>query len=410
MRWGGCFSSYYRWKEAAGLARDRRTLRCKTCSGASLMTRSDWHYRVRPDFCRQVAAAPLMCVNFESDGRKQWMKTAQGNVRTASSDEAAAWVDYCNNPKNELRACSHGLAEPCRIPFWQIGNETSYDKNGFDCETAARKTLAFAKEMRASDPSIALIGWGDSGWAKRMIEVAGSQLQYIAFHDHPGPGDKTSPLQGTEYRKDPARTWQYLMDGYKSHEAAIKIRKEETASPLRYSSWAPIESHFILPGPNRCAVLSTWAAGVAMARFLNVHSRHGDVLKIATAADFCGTRWMNNAVIIPTPPGKDKAFMMPVARVMSLFRAHVGEKAIAAPSGIPSELDVTASRTGNRVYSARRQHASHPAHRRTVRRHWPHDSSPARYSKSPPNPRLEIWSATSDAIATKQKELPATAT
>ena len=38
-----------------------------------------------------------------------------------------------------------------------------------------------------------------------------------------------------------------------------------------------------------------------MARLLNVHTRHGDVLKIATAADFCGNRWQVNAIMIPTP-------------------------------------------------------------------------------------------------------------
>ncbi len=66
--------------------------------------------------------------------------------------------------------------------LWQIGNETSYDRNGFDCETAAKRTIEFAKAMRAEDPSIQLIGWGDSGWAPRMIEMAGEHLQYLAFH------------------------------------------------------------------------------------------------------------------------------------------------------------------------------------------------------------------------------------
>jgi hypothetical protein len=46
---------------------------------------------------------------------------------------------------------------------------------------------------------------------------------------------------------------------------------------------------------------ATWAAGVSYPRILNNRERHGDVLKIATAADFCGTRWQSNAVIIMTP-------------------------------------------------------------------------------------------------------------
>ena len=48
---------------------------------------------------------------------------------------------------------AHGHAAPWDVRHWQIGNETSYDKNGFDLETAARKTVEFAKAMRAADPA-----------------------------------------------------------------------------------------------------------------------------------------------------------------------------------------------------------------------------------------------------------------
>ena len=110
---------------------------------------------------------------------------------------------------------------------------------------------------------------------------------------------------------------------------------------------AMTECHFALPGRNRCDVLSTWAAGVANARLLNVHERHGDVLKIATLADFCGTRWQVNAIMIPVPGGK--SYLMPVARVMALYRHHTGEQAVDVTKA-PDGLDVTASRTGDRVF------------------------------------------------------------
>ena len=41
--------------------------------------------------------------------------------------------------------------------------------------------------------------------------------------------------------------------------------------------------------------------------------------------------------------------MMPVARVMCLYRRHTGEKALAVTDA-PDGLDVTASRTGDTVY------------------------------------------------------------
>jgi alpha-L-arabinofuranosidase len=343
IRWGGCFISYYRWKEGVG-PRDQRKPSLNLLWGGIETNQVGTHEFV--DFCRRVKADPLLSVNFESDGRKRWQRDPKGNVRSAGPEEAAEWVRYCNARDSKERR-EHGVEEPYDVRLWQIGNETSYDPNAFDCETAARRTIAFAEAMRKEDPGIELIGWGDRGWAPRMLDIAGEHLQYIAFHHmfNPDRGLANSPLRGTEYRKDPAWTWERLMNASTVHEAKIRRVREEVGdhpAPL-----AMTECHFALPGRNRCEVLSTWAAGVANARLLNVHERHGDKLKIATLADFCGTRWQVNAVMIPVPGGK--SFLMPVALVMSLYRHHTGEQAIdvtAAPDG----LDVTASRTGDRVF------------------------------------------------------------
>ena len=343
IRWGGCFASYYRWKEAVG-PRDQRKPMLNLCWGGVETNQVGTHELV--DFCRQTGADPLICVNFESDGRKHWQRSPKGDIRSAGPREAAEWVRYCNAPDSKERR-KHGVAKPYNVHLWQIGNETSYDRNAFDCETAAKRTIAFAKAMRKEDPNIDLIGWGDSGWARQMLEIAGEHLQYIAFHHmfNPDRNLPNSPLRGIEYRKDPAWTWERLMNAHKVHEAKIKRVRQEVAD---YPALLALtECHFALPGRNRCEVLSTWAAGVANARLLNVHERHGDKLKIATLADFCGTRWQVNAVMIPVPRGK--SYMMPVALVMSLYRHHTGDKAVDV-NKTPQDLDVTASRSGDRIY------------------------------------------------------------
>ena len=343
IRWGGCFSSYYRWKEGVG-PREARKPMLNLLWGGVETNHVGTHEFV--DFCRQVGAEPLMSVNFESDGRKRWQRSPWGDIRSAGPEEAADWVRYCNDSNSKERR-SHGTEKPYNIRLWQIGNETSYDRNGFDCETAARRTVAFAKAMRRGDPSIDLIGWGDSGWSRQMLEIAGEHLKYLAFHHmfNPDRGLPDSPLRGVEYRKDPALTWDRLMNAANVHEAKIrKIREEVADHPI---DLAMTECHFSLPGRDRCEVLSTWAAGVANARMLNVHERHGDRLKIATLADFCGTRWQVNAVMIPVPRGK--SYLMPVALVMSLYRHHTGNKAIGV-NNVPDGLDVTASRSPDRIY------------------------------------------------------------
>ena len=398
IRWGGCFSSYYRWKEAVG-PRDRRKPMLNLLWGGIESNQVGTHEFV--DFCRQTGADPLMSVNFESDGRKKWQRSPKGDIRSAGPEEAAEWVEYCNDIDSKERR-KHGVEKPYNIRLWQIGNETSHDRNGYDCETAAKRTVAFAKAMRSRDPGIELIGWGDRGWARRMLDIAGEHLQYLAFHHmfNPDKGVPDSPLRGIEYRRDPARTRQHLMNAAKVHEEKIKWMREQVADypiPL-----ALTECHFSLPGRNRCEVLSTWAAGVANARMLNVHERHGDKLKIATLADFCGTRWQVNAVMIPVPGGK--AYMMPVALVMSLYRHHTGEKAVDVSSA-HEDLDVTASRSGERVYL----HVINTNRDRSVSVCLRVDGMKivsGRIFELAADPEFEVIQTQSDEIVPRQKNLP----
>lgn len=341
LRWGGIFADFYRWREGVG-PRAQRPPMLNLCWGGVESNQVGTAEFV--DFARKVGAEPLVCVNFESDGRKQYMQ-AKGSVRTADAREAADWVVYCNAPANAERRV-HGTEQPLGIKYWQIGNETSYDRNGFDLETAAKKTVEFAKAMRQADPTIQLIAWGDSGWAARMAEVAGEHVQFLAFHHMFDPdNDKQPVLRGELYRRDPDATWHQLMEAWKINDRKIREARESRGrSPLPL---AMTECHFAIPGRNRCDVLSTWSAGVSYARILNNQERHGDALKIATAADFCGTRWQNNAVMIPVPGGQ--AYLMPVARVMQLFRHHIGSHAVSLTQ-TPNGLDVVASRRGQKLF------------------------------------------------------------
>ena len=351
VRWGGVFSSYYRWKEGVGPRRNRRPVLNIQWGG---MESNQIGTAEFVDLCRRVGADPMICVNFESDGNPGWATNRKGEVRSADATEAAQWVDYCNNPGNRMRR-RHGYHDPFAVKVWQIGNETSYH-NGFDVVTAARKTVEFARAMKKADPSIHIIAWGDSGWAKQMMDIAGEYIDYIAFHHgfHPveSMGDSSerqriveSPLNFHNYRKDPASTWDHLIfDGCKIHERRLTEMREEVSG--NQMLLAMTECHFGFKGRNRGEVLSTWAAGVSYARLMNLHERNGDVLKIATLADFCGTRWQTNALMIV--PGGEPV-LMPVGKIMSLYRRHTGEQLLRTTGG-QKDLDITASSTGNTIF------------------------------------------------------------
>lgn len=338
LRWGGLFSAYYRWREGVGPRAQRKPIHNLVWGGIESNQVGTAEFL---DFCRQVQADPLMCVNFQAEGDPRWTVNELGEERAGNAQEAADWVDYCNNPENKERI-AHGAREPFPIRVWQLGNETSYAPSRFKKDWAIKKTIEFSQAMRKVDPTIQLIGWGDSGWAPEMIEKAGEHIDYLAFHHLFDPG---APLRDSEYVKDPAATWEALMGTVKKHERKLLDVRSQVE---RYKfALAMTESHFTMQGRNRCDLNSAWATGVAYARFLNLHQRHGDLLKIANLGDFCGTRWQTNVIMIPVPGGP--SYLMPLGKVTALYRQHTGRQFVQATGGT-SDLDIVASRTGDRIF------------------------------------------------------------
>ena len=342
VRWGGCFASYYHWREGVGPMAERKPMLNLCWDG---MYSNHVGTKEFVGFCRAVNAEPLIVFNMESDGRMKWAYPREGEDRFGTAEEAAAWVRYCNDPDDALRN-RHDPSGSYNVRWWQIGNETSYDKNGYSLQQAADATARFAKAALDADPNLSLIAWGDSGWAPAMCEAAGENISHIAFHCHYNSALPDSPLYDTEYRRYPARTWEHLMSVPAILDSKIREMKEQVAPYGK--RLAMTEGHFSLRGRNRCDVLSSWMAGAAYARNFNVITRHSDVLDIATLADFFGNRWQVNAILIPTPYRTGKPYLQPVGQIMRLFGKYTGEWYAEAECG--PGADAAAGIRGDRVF------------------------------------------------------------
>ena len=357
IRWGGCFASYYHWKEAVGPRNSRVPMLNLHWDGIFSNQIGTAEF---VELCRIANAEPMMCVNMESDGRKTWANPAPGLDRLGTADEAAEWVDYCNNPDNKLRK-QHGYADPLTIRYWQIGNETSYrypeatgDRvwvhDGYDSKQNAAAARRFATAMRKADNNLKLLAWGDDDYAKDICEELGDLIDLIAFHCHwvYTKNDRGIVLAEKYYNQNPETVWNTLLSSSAELNAKI-ISMKEQVKPYN-KRLAMTEGHFcIADGRDRGDVLSTWAAGVAYAKNLNTIARHSDVLDVATCADFFGNRWQVNAMMLPTPVHAGKAYLMPVGEVMGLYSAHCGKYAVNADCS-DKDVDVTASIDGNKVY------------------------------------------------------------
>lgn len=351
MRWGGNFIRYYRWREGVGPVRERPSMYNHIWGGKET-NRVGTHEFV--DFCRRVDAEPLVCVNFMSDGHERFWDTVHGENRRGTVEEAADWVSYANDPDDAER-WSHGVEEPYDIPLWQIGNETSYGDEGFAKDEAIAHTIEFAQAMRERDPSIELIGWGDAGpngeyWAPDMLTRAGEHLDYIAMHMMGMvPERDNTVLTGFEYQHQPERAWDELIGLTDTVERRVQEMREAVRGVTDDIGLALTEGHVSFDPHNSNPILKEWLSAVYHARTMNIYQRNGDLVKMCTGADFCGTRWTVNAIRMPVPHWGDDSYLLPLASVMRLFNRHKGEQGVSL-NAVPSDLDIAASRTDDEVY------------------------------------------------------------
>lgn len=343
MRFGGLLSRYYKWREGVGPA-DKRPWYRNYVWGGKETHRVGTHEFV--DFSRRVGAEPMYCVNFKADGFKSYALRAEGD-RTGDANEAADWVSYANDPEHAERK-GHGQPDPYNIKLWQLGNETNYGPGGFRRDEAIATTLEFAKAMRARDPKVKLIGWGDNNWAGEMATECGDAIDFVAFHMmNQQPIRKDTVLNGPEYQRAPERAWEELMELFTERvEKKLRAIEADLDEKKATTPIAITEGHPSFHPHNANPILTEWLVGVYHARCMNLYARHGGRVRMCTGADFNGMRWTVNAVMHQVPAGV--TYMLPVGSVMRLFKRHNGKQGVAVASAPPS-LDIAASRDGDRV-------------------------------------------------------------
>src|SRR5438270_10340886 len=110
LRWpGGCFADDYHWRDGIGPP-GRRPKRVNIHWGNYVEDNSFGTHEFI-GLCRLLGAEPYFA----------------GNVGSGSPGELRDWVEYCNFPANSTLAeerARNGSAEPFRIRFWGVGNES----------------------------------------------------------------------------------------------------------------------------------------------------------------------------------------------------------------------------------------------------------------------------------------------
>ena len=361
IRWGGILNRYYKWKEGIGPANQRPWMYNYHWGGKET-NRVGTHEIL--DLCKRVGAEAIFGVNFYSDGNESFKNTSFGENRYGTTEEAADWVSYVNDPDHPLRK-KFGHADPFNVKYWQLGNESSYaGGEGFNQDEYLSALGDFIPKMKSRDPSIKLIGWGDvpntpmfnpqehdesnRPWAAAVLKEYGSDLDYVAYHQMGiYPRRRDTVIKSFDYLNNPAQAWEELLELGSLAEYRIKTMKNELKGINSDAGLAVTEGHLSLSPYNTNNILRSWLSAAYHVKTLNAYLRHGDKIRMCTGADFNGSRWTVNAVMMPQPGGN--SFLLPIGHFMKWFNREKGTHG-ATVKNCPGELDITATVNNKTVY------------------------------------------------------------
>jgi alpha-N-arabinofuranosidase len=262
VRWpGGNVAQDYWWTWGVG-PRDQRKTWVNLAWGNEPEP-SDFGTDEYLAFCREIGAVPTLTVNVEGGG--------------ASTELAAAWVEYCNGPASSkygaMRA-ANGHPEPYHVRYWEVGNEIwgPWVRGHSDAQTYAANFLRYARAMKAVDPDIVLIGCGDNSmdWNRTVLSKAGREMDFFAVHHYYGPAE----MKGDD-RNLQARPLHYERFYQELGELIARLVPGKTL-PLAINEW-----NTTLAVPAQHSMQSALYAG----RLMNVFVRSGGLVAMSCVSD-----------------------------------------------------------------------------------------------------------------------------
>jgi alpha-N-arabinofuranosidase len=147
-------------------------------------------------WCKNVGARPLMGLN----------------LGTATTEMAAALVEYCNTEKgtkwSDLRR-SHGVEQPYKVEHWCLGNEMDgpWQIGHMTATEYGMKAQDAARQMHYVDPSLKLIACGSSGpqmptyleWDREVLEQCYDYVDGLSLHRYVGNTKEETGGESSKY-------------------------------------------------------------------------------------------------------------------------------------------------------------------------------------------------------------------
>lgn len=166
IRWpGGCFADSYDWRDGVGPreARPRRTN--FWADGMGQRPDGPWKYDTNQFGTNEFVRFVRLC---------EANPYLAANLRSLPARDFYQWVEYCNSPAGsttlaDLRG-KGGSAEPLRVRFWGVGNESWGCGGNLTAEEYAVEYRKFTAWVPRFGQELSFIGsgpnGGDLGWTR----------------------------------------------------------------------------------------------------------------------------------------------------------------------------------------------------------------------------------------------------
>jgi alpha-N-arabinofuranosidase len=313
LRWpGGCFADQYHWRDGIGDKRKRPS----TVNNTWGMVKEDNSFGTGEflELCDLIGCEPYIA----------------GNVGTGSPEEMASWIEYLNlnegSTLSDLRKSS-GHAQPYKVAFWGVGNESWGCGGNMEPEYYASLYKHFATfcQNYPGAPLKKIISGAngdDYHWTEVMMKnISINQAWGMSLHYYTIPTGKWeakgSATRFTESEYAHTMKEALRMDEIVSKNEKIMDRydpdKKMALLVDEWGVWTDAE-----PGTNPAFLYqqSSMRDALIAATTLNIFNNHAARVRVANLAQ---TVNVIQSVILTQG---DKMLLTPTYQVFDLYKVH----------------------------------------------------------------------------------------
>jgi alpha-N-arabinofuranosidase len=345
---GGCFADSYDWRDGIGPAEKRPRRTNFWAMGES--EKAPASHRYDPNavgtnefvhFCKLIGAEPYLAAN----------------VRSLPASAFQQWVEYCNSPAGsttlgDARAAA-GYAEPFRVKYWGVGNESWGCGGEFTPQEYAVEFRRYSTWLPTYGDNLNLIASGpntdDWNWTREFLEevlrkgpgglrrIYGMALHHYAWNLSRGKTQEWVAGKGDAVKFEPVDWYELLREGERmeglvtGHWQVLSEFDHQHRVKLVVDEWGP----WYRPGSeatpgDQLEQMPTLRDAVFSGMTLDIFNRHPEKVAMANCAQLINC--LNSLYLAH----EDKFVITPVGRVFEFYASHQGGQALRTIFSAPN--------------------------------------------------------------------------